>query len=513
MTKFIISLFVTTLLAAVLVNAQITLRTGLEKSNFTKLTSYSEMITYLEKLTESNNNINMKIIGKSVQGRDIPALFFSINDEFGSERDNKPIVLVYCQQHGNEPSGKEAALIVSRKLLNEHKNLLLKIDLIIVPQVNPDGGEIGRRRNANDMDLNRNHVILSEPESNAIHSLFLKWMPEVTLDIHEFNAITKKWISHGFTKDAEEMLGSVTNLNIDESIKIFSKSKFIPEAGKKIVNAGFRFHEYIVGSPFKHDRIRYSTTSINDGRQSMGIYNTLSFIIEGKRYGDLITNIKRRTEGQEAALISFLETASENSDEILNIVRSAREKSIPSLPKNNRMVDIRMDYFPDQENPTLNFPIFNLYTWQHEVRELENFAPIVKARQSIRLPIAYAFSEKENKLIELLDKHQIKYERLDTPKKIIVQKYRIKNVTDFMEEDKPAQLIDVESFAESVELPVGTVIIKTNQIASNLIPLILEPQSSWSIVTKTGGRKYRFKNYIEKGKIYPIWRIEEPEIL
>jgi len=93
------------------------------------------------------------------------------------------------------------------------------LDLILVPRVNPDGAEMGTRRNANKMDLNRNHVILSEPESSALHQLFLEWKPEVTLDIHEYNAVSKTWISHGMMKDAEEMLGAVSNLNISEKIR------------------------------------------------------------------------------------------------------------------------------------------------------------------------------------------------------------------------------------------------------------------------------------------------------
>ena len=56
-------------------------------------------------------------------------------------------------------------MIVTRKLLNEDSALLDKLDLVLVPLVNPDGSDDGQRRNANDMDLNRNHVVLSKPGS------------------------------------------------------------------------------------------------------------------------------------------------------------------------------------------------------------------------------------------------------------------------------------------------------------------------------------------------------------
>jgi predicted deacylase len=117
------------------------------------------------------------------------------------------LVLIFCQQHGDEPSGKEAALVLARDLRDKYKYLLESLDLILIPQLNPDGSEKGERRNANDMDLNRNHAILSEPESIALHKLFFQWMPEVALDVHEYNEITELWVSKGFVKDEEEKMG------------------------------------------------------------------------------------------------------------------------------------------------------------------------------------------------------------------------------------------------------------------------------------------------------------------
>ena len=284
----------------------------------------------------------------------------------------KPLVLIFCQQHGNEPSGKEAALIVARKLLGEDAGLLDKLDLILVPQVNPDGSEAGQRHNANDMDLNRNHVILSEPESHALHGLFLDWMPEVALDVHEYNAVLSRWIEEGYIKDADEMLGGVTNLNIDPEIMRFTRDVFIPETGKGIEADGFRFHRYIVGEPFDGNVVRYSTTAINDGRQSLGIYNTLSFIFEGKRYGNLTNELEKRTEGQVSAIINFLATINRHADETLSIVKKARAGMA-----DQRQVHIQMDYFPDANQPTLKFPVFDLNSWTHTTRDRGFYRPRV----------------------------------------------------------------------------------------------------------------------------------------
>jgi len=477
-------------------------KTPLQESGWSELTTYAQMMAYLNPLVDSSALVKMSLIGTSVAGKPIPALFFSQDAVFASQREKKPIVLIICQQHGNEPSSKEAAMIVARSLLNENSALLNNIDLILVPQVNPDGADAGTRQNANDMDLNRNHVILSEPESNAVHQLFLDWMPEVTLDVHEYNAILESWLDAGYLKDAEEMLGGVTNLNIDPEIISFSRNVFIPETGAAIEEDGFRFHRYIVGDPFLESVVRYSTTAINDGRQSMGIYNSLSFIIEGKRYGNLTNEIERRTNGQVSAMINFMKTTDRHAGQMLSLAREARL----------RMLDveqslIQMDYYPDEDNPTLNFPVYDLNTREHTMRELDHFKALVKVKKSVTKPAAYFFPATETKLIELLHKHRIPMLVLTNNQQVETETYRIKHVTDAVDEEKSTYLIDLDKTVQIETLPAGSIIVPVEGAASNLIPLILEPESTWGIVSDRGAGKYRFKAYLREGEAYPVKRL------
>ena len=484
------------------------LQTPLEASDWETLTTHKEMVAYLKPLVDSSSLVEMKSIGTSVLGNSIPALFFSQDDIFASQRDKKPVVLVICQQHGNEPSGKEAAMIVTRRLLNEDAGLLKNLDLILVPQVNPDGADAGTRRNANDMDLNRNHVILTEPESNAVHQLFLDWMPEVTLDVHEYNAVLESWNQAGYQKDADEMLGGVTNLNIDDEIISFTREIFIPETGEGIEQDGFRFHRYIVGNPFVEGVVRFSTTAINDGRQSMGIYNSLSFIIEGKRYGNLTNEIERRTKGQVSAILNFLKTSDQHAGEMLFLVKQSRI----------RMADvdqslIQMEYFPVEDSPTLNFPVFDLNSWTHTDRDLENFKPLVKVKKNVSKPAAYSFAATETKLIELLRRHRIPMRALQGAQQAETETYQIKHITEAIDEEKPTYTIDLEKTVQIGTLQNGTIIVPVSGAASNLIPLLLEPESTWGIVSPRATGKHRFESYLVEDKTYPVKRLPSIERL
>jgi hypothetical protein len=500
MFKRLVLIAVSLLLSSQIQAAQY--QTQLEKSDWTELTGYEQMMAYLKPLVGSSANVKMDSIGTSVSGRSIPVLYFSKDKVFASQRSTKPVVMIIAQHHGDEPSGKEAALIVARRLLNEDSGLLNRLDLILVPQINPDGSEKGTRRNANNMDLNRNHVMLSAPESNAIHQLFLDWMPEVTLDVHEYNAVLDRWAEAGYFKDAEEMLGGVTNLNIDSQIIDFTRNTLIPETGNGIENDGFRFHRYIVGSPFEEGVVRYSTTAINDGRHSFGIYNSLSFIIEGKRYGNLTNEIERRTKGQVSAILNFLKTTDRHAKDMLGLVKQSRMRM-----EDQDQSYIRMDYFTDKDRPTLNFPVFELNSWTHTNKDLANYKPVVKVKKSVSKPAAYSFESSQTRLIELLKRHRLKMLILKTDQQAEVETYLIKHVTDAIDEQKHTFIIDLDKTTQNETLKTGTVIVPVQGRASNLIPLLLEPESSWGIVSTRAAGKDRFGDFLTEGKPFPVKRL------
>ena len=472
-----------------------------------KLTGYADMMALLKKLDDSSSKVSLVIIGRSVQNRDIPALFFS-NGKFAAPRGQKPIGLVFCQQHGNEPSGKEAALLLAANLLGRDKKILDRLDLILVPTLNPDGSELKQRRNANDRDLNRNHVLLSEPETLALHRLFQQWFPEITLDVHEYGAVSKWWVEQGVIRNADEMLGSLSNLNTDAGIRAFSQDVFYPAMREKVAQDGYILFPYTLGAPVENDRLRFSTNDIDDGRQSLGIYGTLSFILEGKGYDDMANMLERRSAAKLSALTAFLRTAAAKNAEILDMVRSARAALLKEVAPGERAY-VRMDYFPDPARPSIAFPVFDLVKWQAEVREWKRFEPLVKVKKSVRLPQGYIIPAAETALIELLQRHQMRLWKLTAPTAVVLEKYQVLHAASRIEEDRPMPEFDLEKISEKTALAVGDVVIFLNQPARLLIPLLLEPESSWGILTDTGGIPSPFSAFAREGGSYPVMRLME----
>jgi hypothetical protein len=92
-------------------------------------------------------------------------------------------VMVIGGLHGDEPKGVYACLELIEALSKD--NLTEKYTFIVVPLCNPDGAQEFKRRNSNNVDLNRDFYTLSQPETSAIISLFNKHNPILLVDVHE----------------------------------------------------------------------------------------------------------------------------------------------------------------------------------------------------------------------------------------------------------------------------------------------------------------------------------------
>ncbi|HIE53245.1 MAG TPA: DUF2817 domain-containing protein [Armatimonadetes bacterium] len=146
---------------------------------------YAEVVRFLRAAGRSPY-IMVGSIGRSAEGRAIPAAI--VHD---------PTVpwgrtyrcLLLARQHGNEPAGTVAQLYLLRLVAagpNEAlRQRLQHWTLLLVPLVNPDGAERDQRRNARNVDLNRDWTTRTQSETRAVERFFLTWRPQVVIDQHE----------------------------------------------------------------------------------------------------------------------------------------------------------------------------------------------------------------------------------------------------------------------------------------------------------------------------------------
>lgn len=133
---------------------------------------------------------DMRVIGRSVEGRDIVA--------YRSGESGGRVVLVVGATHGNEPKGVDVAQRI--RALGAPAG----VELWVVDTINPDGLVANRRTNANGVDINRNFswnwnfiprssvtnqysglAAADQPETQAIELLITQIRPVVTVWYHQ----------------------------------------------------------------------------------------------------------------------------------------------------------------------------------------------------------------------------------------------------------------------------------------------------------------------------------------
>jgi len=530
-----------------------TVKTPAEETNYTEYSQYEEITEFLSKVSHLSEKTKVQIIGQSRETKDYPSrdLYLCIISEEGADSPlklnrNKPTFLLIASQHGREQSAKEAVLWLIRDLATgKLGSLVKKVNFLIIPQANPYGNWFDQRRNEQDLDLNRDHVKLEAPEVEAIHHVFRAWMPEVTMDVHEKG--------DDFYRVS---IGCVSNLNIHHSLQEFSRSKILSEVWKELDKERITHHEYLItqrmgidssaGVQYREEDLegreemkRYSTTDLNDGRNSLGIYETLSFIQEGASRHDLKT-LKERTNYQYYGIRYFAESIAEHGEEIISLVNGLRKKLLVKAKvfSEDDLVHLRMQYARDEKEPELTIQKFERievpirgvlkvdkkagdlitrdelarYRYPSEqgvVKEVvTNWFPNVEPTLSVLRPLGYIIPAKYQGVVETLLGHDIKVEMFAKDIHLEVESYLTKEIVPATDDYLPPQKIEVEKKKLRTIIKRGDFYVSCAQWGANLVPCLLEPQSQYGFI-----RYWKFKLVPEVGDIFPFYRFVRKKAL
>ncbi len=134
-----------------------------EKSLSTKYVKYSDILPLIRRFSEKKI-ADIQPLGQSVEGRSI----FKISIGRGAKN-----ILIWSQMHGNEPTGTLAIFDVLNYLTNNQDKdfvaaWLSTFRINFIPMLNPDGAEVYERRNALNIDINRDAKALQSPEAQLL---------------------------------------------------------------------------------------------------------------------------------------------------------------------------------------------------------------------------------------------------------------------------------------------------------------------------------------------------------
>lgn len=136
-------------------------------------------------ISQSGGIATKLIIGRSVEGRDIPAMAIGTGSRYA---------IIDGSIHGDEKTGAFASIRIAELLLSYYqsntlwRSRLTELTVIVIPILNPDGFVRTARGNANGVDLNSQFPpdgTPTQPEAFALINLMGNYTPTVYINLHE----------------------------------------------------------------------------------------------------------------------------------------------------------------------------------------------------------------------------------------------------------------------------------------------------------------------------------------
>lgn len=448
--------------------------TPAELSEFAALTPDFQMWVYLRRLAAAYpRSLELVEIGRSEGGLPVFAARLGLRHDDATAR-----VLIFAQQHGDEPAGKEASLLLIRDLAAGRSGLPLdRLQVWIVPQVNPDGAAVAARRNGRGQDLNRGHHVLAARELRALYGLFHRVLPHLTVDLHEFNVEREEWAAPDTTCGYDVMAEGPTNLNVGPTLRALGLSG-LDAVGRTLEGRGFAFRRYLVGDPSPgtpNKPPRYSTLRACDGRNTPALFGALSFISEAMRHGDLTACLEQRVGTCYAAAVAFLDFAAAHRDEIVRCVQDERER-LARGP--GASVVVRGRYRAAAQRPPLRYAYRRAGTGElgeYTLREARTLAEAVARRT---LPDAYWLDFRSDdpalsEVLGILEGHDVEIHRVERPRRALV-------ASDLLAGPRVGSPAPARpgprhpTTRREMLIPTGALLVPTEQLGSRLVALLLE---------------------------------------
>jgi hypothetical protein len=484
------------------------------KQNKIAFTSQEEMLDHIKSLSHKYKNIQFKTIGKSTEGRDIPMLLFSKDSKRPNKSSHKPLIWIQGQIHGNEPASGESTLVLAQWLAEgKLGDVLDRVNVAIVPRVNPDGSYYFKRYTANDMDANRDYLKVEYPEVQTIHQSIDDYEPEVILDVHEYTvnpAPLKKVGANGSIASYDLLISSAKNLNIPKQLRKASDELLLPNVFKALEKEKLSYHDYYTLAT-SDDGVLTATegsTEARIGRNALGLKNTMTYLIETRGINIGRTDFKRRVFAQATAQAAFIKTAAEQATKVKKAVKQAETEVVQKGRKANDndkiVITSENKMVKDQKLTVVDLAKAKMADASIDwLDSTDAYPTLVRDR-----PTAYILPPEYKNIAKKLQLLGVEVKKLKKPMKIAVESYMVKDlkVSSELESGHSTREVTTTVTSTTRDFPKGSYVFDMAQPDANFIPLALEPEGIDSYVTF---------NFIpaDKGKELPIYRYMQPSSL
>ena len=530
------------------------LQTRAEATNYEETSSYADVIRVVNGLVASSALAQQETFGTTEEGRALPLLILSepsVTTPEAARKLGRPIVFVMANIHAGEVEGKEASLILARRLTSgDLRPLLKQLVVLIAPIYNADGNEkisvqnrtaqngptggVGTRENSKGLDLNRDFMKLDSAEARALVGLMNRWDPHATIDLHTTNGSY-----HGFHLTYSPTL----NPNADARMIGLARERILP-AVREAVRKRHNYRTYYYGnfgteSGGARENARVDPTKPGDvvwrtfdhrprfGTNYIGLRNRLAILSEAYSYLDF----RGRVKVTEAFVEECLNAINANALRLITLTTqldgelagrgrpargTTRTAASPSMPFG---VDFRIAALPDpveilvgdvekRLNPKSGREMLVMTDTAVPV-SMKDYG-VFTATRSVPLPQGWLIPKphvdggRYAAAIERLRLHGLTTQTVAADSQIEVERFLIAEVTRAERLFQGHHETRMTGHYERAMLSAqqGALFIPAAQPLGRLAFYLLEPESDDGLVTWN-----YIENGLKTGATYPIYRV------
>ena len=497
------------------------LLTRAERTGYRETTGYDEVVQLVERAAALSDRVHPTSFGTTVEGRSLPLVVV------GDVTDARPAsamaagrIRVWLQAniHGGEVCGKEALLMLLRDVVNNRReDWLSSLILLIAPVYNADGNErmapdnrpyqlgpvggMGTRRNAQGLDLNRDHMKLESPEARALVGAYRDYDPHVVIDLHTTNGT-----QHAYHLTYAPPLHPNTHPAIDALLR----DEWLPAVTEAVrASDGWEFYHY--GNVPRAEGAEPSWRTFDHrprfNNNYVGLRNRIALISEAYAYAPF--------EERVAATLRFVEEslafAHEHAARIAALIAEAdaapaagRTLATRALPRRSAApVEILLGRTEELPHPETGEPMRRRLDVVNPTL-MDEYVAFKAAEDGLEVvPASYYVPADLTPVVELLAAHGVAAEPLEADVAIDAEQFVISGTLLAERPFEGHNERTVEGDWEPVQriLPAGTLAIPVTWRLGRLAFALLEPRSDDGIVN------WNFLDeWMYRGSVYPILR-------
>lgn len=459
----------------------------------TSFTSNAEIQAWMReqvRQTARSDTVNAELLplGMSQRGEAIEALLLTRaagTDAASVLATGRPTVLLVGQQHGDEPAGSEALLVLARELTQGSlQSLLERINVIVVARANPDGSSTASRATSGGLDMNRDHLLLNTPEAQALARLARDFQPTVVVDVHEYTVVGRYLEKFGTVQKFDALLQYASTANLPEFLTKAAEEWYRRPVLNALKNEGLSSEWYYTTSTDLADKtISMGGTQPDTARNVHGLKNMVSLLIETRGVGLGRLHIQRRVHTHVVALTSVLNSTAQRASELMQL-KPYLDRELTAQACRDEVV-IESAPTPAQYDLVMLDPL----TGADKIMTVDwNSALALRKIKARVRPCGYWLSANAAGVVDRLRLHGVQVMRVAEPGSMLGDLYRENARSLGARQDVRGSIADSRDIIKAevalvrgvIDAPRGSYYVPLNQPLANLVVAALEPDTQSS---------------------------------